>query len=156
MKYLSIILVLFIGCARYQPPQRYNVKTEAVIEKPFEKVWTSAVEWFATHNTPIKNMDKTSGFISTEYSLSANDLNCLDCGVEGQAFLTVIRIENQRGNFNLIIKPLEDGNTKVLVNCFYKATYNMYSEGRLQRSEEINCTSTGVLERAILRYLNES
>ena len=148
-----VLIVVLFGCSRYQPPKTYNVIKEMTYDKSFDDIWNTAIEWFATQGTPVKNMDKTSGFISTEYSLSTGQMNCLDCGVAGQALLAVQRLEDPRGNFNLLIKKQPDGKTKVTVNCFFKATSNVYYEGRITSSNVIDCVSTGSLEKQILDYL---
>lgn len=150
---ISIALLFLIGCSVSQPPKTYNVVKEMTFEKSYDRIWNTAIEWFAIQGTPIKNMDKSSGFISTEYSLSANRGGCLDCGTMGDALLTYSRMEDPRGNFNLLIKKITDTKTKVTVNCFFKITGNVYMSGRLQSSRVIDCASTGILEKEILDYL---
>jgi len=122
-------------------------------EKPYDEVWNATIEWFATQGTPIKNMDKSSGFISTEYSLRANQSNCYDCGTAAQGgLLATHRINNPVGNFNVLIKKISDTKTKVTVNCFLKATSSFTAVGETQVNS-LECVSTGALEKEILDYL---
>ncbi|MBU0473261.1 MAG: hypothetical protein KKF62_03780 [Bacteroidetes bacterium] len=156
LHYVAILLVIFVfGCSTYKPPKTYEVVKEMTYNKSFDDVWNLAIEWFANHGTPIKNMDKVSGFIATEYSLSTRQMNCLDCGSAGQNLFAVQRLDDPRGNFNLLIKKIDDNNVKVTVNCFFKATSNVYFDGKLNSSNTIDCNSTGLLEKEIVEYLGK-
>src|ERR1035437_8986604 len=78
---LLIISSFLIGCKTYQPPTKYQFPNERIVNAGFDGVWQNAVEWFADHNTPIKNIDKSSGLLSTEYRLDTyNNQDCYDCG----------------------------------------------------------------------------
>lgn len=89
----------------------------------------------------------------SEYELSTGQMNCLDCGEAGYAMLSVQKLENPRGNFNLLIKEQPDGKVKVTVNCFFKATSNVYFEGKVTESQVIDCVSTGMIENELLTYI---
>ena len=163
---IPILLAIFVfGCtgSEYKPPVKYDVPKETTIFKSFDVVWQSAVEWFATHNTPIKNLDKSSGLISTEYSLSVTEAaKYMDCGKVGVGFSKKTTISNQIGNFNVLIKKIDDNSTKVSVNVFYSCLVNEYSQGLLDNdwtlvsSTKVDCVSTGGLERTILEYLGKN
>jgi hypothetical protein len=155
-------LTFVAGCAPvYTAPVVYPIEKERTIKKPFDAVWQSAVEWFATHNTPIKNIDKASGLLSTEYDLSmAEAANQIDCGGGDSTFNGKVELEKPIGNFNLLIKKLDDLSTKVSVNVFFTCTVNKYryenllsTDYVLVSSEKVNCVSKGTLERAILDHM---
>jgi hypothetical protein len=159
---LIILTILAVGCggATYKPPVQYTVQKDVTIYKPFDAVWQSAVEWFATHNTPIKNIDKSSGLISTEYSLSVTEAaKYMDCGNASQGFTNKTEISNRIGNFNVLIKKIDDGSTKVSVNVFFSCLVNEYTQGLLETSwtfkssTKVDCVSTGGLEKVIIEYL---
>ena len=155
---ISLIMLLSFGCATYKPykpPMRYNIENGRVFHKSFEMVWNKAIEWMAMNNMPIKNMDKGSGFIASEFNLVAEQTNYLDCGTAaGVSWDYEQHIVNGRGNFNILIQKLDEENTKIIINAFFKATIKTrvlkdYS------SEEMSCNSTGVLEKKVLDYLGE-
>lgn len=161
-----VILFLFaIGCSgsRYTAPSEYTVEKERVINKSFESVWQASVEYFATHNIPIKNIDKSSGFISTEFSLSINDAaKYIDCGKGDNSFSGKIEVVNPVGNFNFLAKSIDDKSTKVSINSFFSSTVNQYKyEGLLSTnyvlvgSTKTECKGKGVLEKEIFDYLSK-
>lgn len=165
---LTVLLAfaLFNGCATQKPAPVVQqapviIQKERVISKPFDGVWQTAIEWFATHNTPIKNLDKTSGLISTEYSIPLGQAYLyMSCGNGSSNFYGKTEMANHSGNFNVIIKKLADNSTKINVNVFYGCTINKFkykslisTEYVLESSTRTNCSSTGYLEKQILDYL---
>lgn len=166
-KIASVALLFFVlvSCAPakkvvvQQAPQ--IIEKERVISKPFDAVWQTSIEWFATHNTPIKNLDKSSGLISTEYSVSIGEAyKYMQCGSGSSNFSGKVELSNHSGNFNVLLKKLGDNSTKISVNVFFGATVNTYKYRGLLSTEYIlvssartNCTSTGGLEREILDYI---
>lgn len=164
---ISAILLIFLITINCTTPARVVsvarvVEKERIVNKPFDAVWQSTVEWFATHNTPIKNLDKSSGLVSTEYSLSmAEAANYMDCGGSTtSAFGASTGLSNHSGNFNVLLKKIDDTHTKVSINVFFGCSLNTYrykgllsTEMVLVSSSRINCTSTGVLEKQVLDFL---
>lgn len=137
---------------------------EKVYMKPFDAVWQTAIEWFATHNTPIKNLDKTSGLISTEYSMSIGEagkyMQCVQQGAKVGALTGFYTLDNYAGNFNVLIKKVNDNSTKVTVNVFFSCSQNLNkyvnalsTKTYLASSTRINCSSKGALEREILSFI---
>ena len=137
------------------------IEKERIITKSYDAVWQSAVEWFATHNTPIKNLDKGSGIITTEYSLSMGEAyRYMDCGGGNSTFSGKVELANYSGNFNLLIKKISDNSTKVSVNVFYSCSQNKYkyksvlsSEYVLESSNRVTCSSKGQLEKDVFDYI---
>lgn len=159
-----VLVLLAVGCAApgLIRPNIYVVVNEKVINKSFDVVWQNTVEWFATHNTPIKNLDKSSGLISTEYSLSLADARqYMDCGQGESNFSGKVELANPTGNFNVLVKRMDDDSTKLSINVFFSCTVNEYryedwlsTEYVLVSSTKTNCVSTGQLEKTILDYLS--
>lgn len=156
---LSMFAVLIItSCATYQPPKTYDFEKERVISKPFDETWGEIIEWFASYGSPIKNMDKNSGFIATEFNLSvSNSEDYFDCGQAGANISTFQKFENPIGNFNILVKKIDDARTKIVVNTFFSVTVNYYQHinMKFEKSEKINCNSTGVLEKELLDYISK-
>lgn len=149
-----LISIFLIACASYRPPIKYDFQTEMIYKESFDEIWNKTVEWFATQGTPIKNMDKESGFISTEYSLSTEKhMRYVDCGIVGEHPLVIQKIENPTGNFNILIKKQPDDKTSVNINSFFQATYIATTGSGIPASKKIECVSTGLLEREIFEYL---
>ncbi len=156
--------VFISGCSAPQriAPTPYAVENERRVERPFDATWQSAVEWFATHNTPIKNIDKSSGLISTEYSMSMKDaLVFMDCGRGDSTMTGKVEMDNYLGNFNVLIKKIDDNSTKVVVNVFFSCAVKKYRYENLlstnyvlESSVKEDCVSTGKLEKQILDYLS--
>jgi uncharacterized lipoprotein len=161
----ALFYLILVGCS--QPKQvtvqevPRVIEKERVISKPFDAVWQTSIEWFATHNTPIKNLDRASGLISTEYSVSIGDAyRYMSCASGNSTFSGKVEVGNYTGNFNVLVKKLADNSTKISVNVFFGCTVNKFkyknilsSEYVLESSTRVNCTSTGLLEKEILNYL---
>lgn len=152
-----------ISCATAPPPQTVTivrtVEKERIIKKPFNLVWQSAVEWFATHNMPIKNIDKDSGLLTTEYKLSTQQH--MDCNEKKNPNAVKTEITDTTGIFNVLIKKVDRSSTKVSVNTFFSANLVQYKyENNFSwipifwYDERVNCTSTGVLEKQILDFIS--
>ena len=162
--FILINIILLISCKATQQavvtaPVERIIEKERVINKPFETIWQSAIELLATYNMPIKNLDKTSGFIASDYKLITGDPNnYMNCGV-GRVKMTFGKMDrtDHGGNVNLVIKRITDDSTKVTVNAFYNCTENQYQNSSrgyfLNSSYKIECNTTGTLEKAFLDYL---
>lgn len=149
MKILIILVsVLFIfGCGT--PPKVYKVDKARTINKTYDNTWAKIVRWFSENNSPIKNMDKSSGFISSEYNLRVDGgTTYADCGSPEFA----IRHGDTKGNFSIILEKAGDSVTKVTTNIFFKVErYNINTGGFVGQSD---CNSTGVLEKELLDYIS--
>ena len=152
MKKLILIFIafnIFISCKVYEPPKDYNIEKERSYSMNFDDVWNKIVDWFANNNTPIKNMDKNSGFIATEYKLNVPNRELyVDCGVYGYAG-PIARNFPIDGNLNVTVR--EKNNTvTVKVNFFFES----------KKAQEtylftVSCVSTGVLEKELLDYIKK-
>ncbi|MCX6158795.1 MAG: hypothetical protein NTY74_12525 [Ignavibacteriae bacterium] len=162
---LTVTTTLFLGCtgspAEYDKPKDYIVEKEQTFENNFETIWQKIIDWFASHNTPIKILDKSSGIIASEYNLSTEDGKYIDCGtaLHGQdngygMEVTHLRFEKQSGNFNVSVKKVDDNTTKVIINFFSHSELNQYNNSNiLVFSQKVTCNSNGKLEKEIFKYL---
>ena len=154
VRVVSVFILLISGCT-YKPPQIYNFDKERTYNQSYDEIWQKAIEWFGSKGTPVKNLDKASGFISTEYKLSPDDFDhdrahfLCDCGVPGSGGILMGTFQNVNGNFNIVVKRIDDQHTKVNINTFYKA--DLMVEGQLRNS--VDCNSTGQLEKELMDYL---
>lgn len=162
--FLLVIPVLFqagCGSVEYKPPTEHNIVKDVNINKPFEDVWNKTVQWFATHNSPIKTMDKSSGLIATDYNLTVDEYKKYsDCGSFEKSGISDASFTEPLGNFNILISKNDENSTKVSINCFFSAkatasTYDFLSKTNQVESKKVTCVSTGVLEKIIFDYLNQ-
>jgi len=138
------------------------VEKERNINKSFDAIWQSTIELLAIYNMPIKNLDKSSGFISTDYKLiSGNVSQYMNCVGANSTFSGKVELTNHGGNLNVLLKKINADSTKVSVNAFYSCIANKYKYANLlstvyvfESSTKIDCTSSGDLEKAILDYIS--
>ena len=160
-----LVIFLIQGCSAPKKATAVVVPTtiekERVIHKSFESTWQSTIELLATYNMPIKNLDKSSGFISTEYKLiTGNPTQYMVASGASSNFMGKVDLTNYGGNLNVLLKKITEDSTRVCVNVFYTCTANKYkyasllsSNYVLESSTQIDCATTGNLEKAILDYL---
>ncbi len=153
-------MVVTSGCgASFTPPKNYTFNTTREYDKPYDEVWSRIVQWFALSGNPVKNMDKGSGFIATDYNLSVQDVSDCDCGKAGFNLVEQVVITEKMGNFNLLIQQKDGGKTMVTVTAkFYSInetrTNSGTSMGYVKAGvQKVECNSTGKLEGEILDYI---
>jgi len=152
----AFLLVLLIsGCvASYQAPQVHQVEKERVYSKTPDQVWDKVVEWFALHASPVKNMDRSSGFIASEYNLSIEDYpQYSDCGSTTASMMQAIAITSPTGNFNILIRKTADDKVRVVVTAAFHA--KTVATGQYGGGTDIECTSRGVLEKQLLDFIDK-
>lgn len=167
-KHLIIIAILGLtftsGCRTvvYVPVDNTPIVIEKtrIIPKTFDVVWSKTIELFANYNYPIKNLDKTSGFISSDYKAITGSYQYCTCAGARSDFNGKVEIINRGGNMNMLLKSISSDSTQVTVNLFYSATRNEYKYESLLStnyvlvsSTRIDCESTGLAEGAIFEYL---
>ncbi|WP_417421281.1 hypothetical protein [Halomonas sp.] len=125
-----------------------------VFDKEFDNVWEATVEWFASNNTPIDNVDKNSGLISSNYGLNPGS-GIINCGQPtGNVGLYQAVFEDVKTNINIIVREQGEQRTRATVNIFGKALVvvrNGY--GQVVSSASVDCVSTGNFERSYQRYV---
>ncbi|MEJ5287593.1 MAG: hypothetical protein CH6_3699 [Candidatus Kapaibacterium sp.] len=152
------ISIFVLSCSSYKPPKQYNFVNQFDYNLPYEAVWSKVIQFFAELGLPIRNMDKSSGFIATDVMSASGGIGTLmDCGEPGYALNYNAEFEKPTGYFNVLVIPLNQNQTRVKVTAFYKAYYVVYKNEnfmRYKQSEEVfNCNSTGFLEQALLNYI---
>lgn len=138
------------------------IEKERIINKSFDAIWQSTIELLATYNMPIKNLDKNSGFISTEYKIITGNVSQYMYSVGASStFSGKVELTNHGGNLNVLVKKVNEDSTKVTVNAFYSCLANKYKYANLlstvyvlESSTRIDCESTGNLEKGILDYVS--
>ncbi|MFI8749373.1 hypothetical protein ACIGG6_05155 [Vreelandella lionensis] len=123
-------------------------------DKSYDEVWEATVEWFASNNTPIDNVDKDSGLISSNYGLNPGS-GVIDCGQPtGNIGLYPAVFEDMKANINVIVRKQNDQQTRATVNIFGNALVvvrNGY--GQTVSAAAVDCVSTGSYERSFQRYV---
>jgi uncharacterized lipoprotein len=163
--FLSLFLIQSCATSKHVAPAApvvHIIEKERIINKPFDAVWQSIIELLATYNMPIKNLDKSSGFISTDYKLVTGEVSqYMICGGASSTFSGKVELTNHGGNLNVLVKKINEESTKVTVNTFYSCTANKYRYASListtyvlESSTKIDCTSSGILEKAIFDYIS--
>jgi hypothetical protein len=163
--FLTISLIFSCVSTKHVPPPAPVVRViekERNISKPYDAVWQRIIELLATYNMPIKNLDKSSGFISTDYKLVTGTVSdYMICEGAVSNFSGKVELINHGGNLNVLIRKISEDSTKVTVNTFYSSTANKYryenlisTKYVLESSTKIDCTSTGNLEKAIFEYIS--
>jgi hypothetical protein len=158
MKRLTVLVatMLITSCVgSYQAPKIYNVEKERIYAKTFDQVWDKIVEWFALNASPVKNMDRTSGFIASDYNLSVKNYpEYSDCGSASSGLYEGKEIASPVGNFNILVRKVEEGKIRVVVTTAFHAkvvSYGKFGTG----PSDIECTSRGVLEKQLLDFISK-
>lgn len=156
--YPLVVAFVFVACSSYKPPKKYDFISQYDFNMSYEVVWNRVIQFFAELGLPIKNMDKSSGFIATEVMSASGEIGRLmDCGVPGHAMNYAAEFESPTGYFNVLVMPLSQTQTRVKVTAFYKTYYVVYEHinftKRKASEQVINCNSTGYLEQALLNYI---
>ena len=151
---LSILFILFVFCGcSYKPPQKIVFQNYTVLNNNYEETWQKLVTWFSEHNSPIKNLDKNSGLITTERNLGVDDLTYCNCG----EYAWNQHLEMITGNMNVTVKKIDSVNTKVTINIFYRCnlytpTGNVFTPTHTPAGT-VDGQSTGKLETEIFKDL---
>ena len=152
---LSLVAYLY-GCTStptLEEPSAEKKDYSKEYQADFDSVWSSAVDWFAVNNIPIKNLERSSGIITSEYSLGS-DFTQVDCGsVSGDSF-HVIREKNVTANISVRVREAGDV-VVVRPNVFGDGYYDVWDEmwGGEYMLEPNECISTGEVERSLHQYI---
>ncbi len=157
---LAPVIVAAWGCGpSYTLPRSYDFANAREYDRPSEQLFNRAVEWFALAGIPIRNMDRPSGLIASDYNLATSDTTICDCGQGGKNIATLVIVSDRYANFNLLLQRLSDTRTKATVTAKFYANldrrqntgtelgYQNYSYDRIE------CNSTGALETELLDYM---
>lgn len=164
--YALLLAIVISACTTPEvPPQKFIFDKERTINKSFDDVWSGIISWFGDNNVQIKNIDKSSGIITSEKGMLAgwSESEYCDCGKPKHTVTDyTAKYENITYNFNIIIKKITDTSTKVKINIFYCSDENVYSESpyiiaHLIRSVPciVDCNSNGFIEGKIFEELQK-
>jgi hypothetical protein len=145
MKNYCFILVVLssTACAAAISPAPPSPRSAVPVSAPFAKTWDAVIDVFAAKNIPIKNMDRSSGFIATEEMNSGLKLvdnkpqPYADCGTNAMKMYE----GPTNANYNIRVKG-DERSSNVLVTVFWKqVTGSKYGK-------DVTCVSRGTWEAA--------
>ena len=135
----AVVACLFICAASASKPSQHAVQSAATINASYDATWSAVIDLFTEHNWTIQTIDKSSGFITTDWlNLGDDAAHFADCGNAPLATTAITAVR-----FNVRVKP-SAGGTDVVVN-------DSFRQGRAfgNNSAVVECTSTGALETRI-------
>ena len=147
--WLLAVVVLFVGCVPTVEPKQHSFDPSFVVMATEADTWDAVVDAFANRGWVITSLDRSAGFIATDWVQIHDRPSWLDCGS--------YKWPQNRGEarFNVRIRSeLEGGRTKVTVRTSMRGempnlrvTSGMFStdHGGGYKS----CYSTGVVEGRI-------
>lgn len=136
---LCALLAGVLGCGGRVAPAPPAPRTAMTVAAPINRTWDAAIDAFAERNVPIRNMERVSGFISTDaLSVSRDDAKLwADCGsVSG------IGIYADRGTYNVLVRGDSTSST-------VKVTVRFTAFGHGQDQPLIECSTKGVWESSM-------
>jgi len=139
-----VIMLLLSGCTGIAPAV-YKFDKEKVYDASFDAIWAAVIEFFADHSIPVDNMEKASGYISTDKI--EFDASYTDCG---KTPIGVSLSGGAIGNCNVFVKKCKNNKVKVKVTTRYR------NPSKEDNSYYSGCVSTGKLERLIFSALDNN
>jgi hypothetical protein len=143
------LAALLPACVRYHPPAPPEPRAASDIAASFGHAWDAVVDVFAEANTPIRTMERASGFIAAElatipvYTPAQRDFahSLADCGYRGQSvyvptsafYNIVVRGDSSRATVKVTVRYLSQNGATTLAP--------VSSVGML-----VDCSTRGVLE----------
>lgn len=142
---VAATLAALSGCAT--APMQHDIEKTHAFAEPKDVIWERAVNFFAERNLSIKTIEKASGIIAADRTITAPTTGIegfADCGKAPLMIPT-----SQTIDLNLFVRTLPNGNTTVTVNAQFTETrrFGQYPP------VTVSCTSTGKIEQAILGSL---
>jgi hypothetical protein len=149
-------LLASCGVSFYHTPPPPRTATVTTYDKPFEKVWSSAVSWFAANDIAIEKIEKPSGLITAKRQVDLSE-SMVDVGELSSSWNSHgLSITSCMVSLNVFVAPVENGRTQVTVNAFGRFTAVAY-HGWLTKLEpgfyEGPCNSNGKLETMIAEHI---
>lgn len=141
---LAAFVLLVSACSTYKPPVEETIQKTITIDRQSSQVFDDVVAFFAEKGTPLKQIDKQSGIVTTESNLKANN-DYANCG-SGK-----FRVREMKTTMNVVVRSAAEGKTTVTINTFWK--------GLVDDSWFVfyqDCFSNGVFEKALFDYLQSS
>lgn len=138
-------MVIFSGCASAPKTVITPFDKSKTVEKSYDEVWGSLVRFLSTNDIAIDQIEKVSGLIQLKGENLAVDLIRKYCAVE-PTFMNSVSSGFATGSITVI----EDGGfVTINTNMRFKFT-QVSSMSNPPQYKTLNCSSTGVVETAIL------
>lgn len=168
LKLLLVCLLGFNSCSTTQHVIRGNYfsQNSTTTTTPFDKVWTSVIDFFAENSIPITTLSKESGLIvASDIPFSENIVSFEDKDgiiVNPNAWFVLPYAKGvigarATGAFNVRVKVTEDSTTNIQINCsnlvgYYKIQFtdNFFQKQIIWNTYPRECKSTGVFEKELL------
>ncbi len=139
-KALCVVVLLALSCAT--APKNWDFESSRTFGKPYDKVWSAVIGFFAENTIPIKNMEKASGLIVAESQYFPKEW--VDCGGTGLMSAT-----DPEGVFNVFVTEVEGVISVKVTTSLWQSRW--FGDSKPVRH---NCVSTGVVETMILNYVS--
>ena len=171
MKKLIVLSLFLVGCAKPQIltlKGNYNAFHQKEINKPFDQVWSNAMDILAQKGLAIKTIDKASGIIISE-KINFKDTSVTEDAL-GQPLSPTAYIVTQKninflgdtmvptsvlGSWNIRIKQSETpGKTLVNVNIVGLDAKIVFGVSNIPDAI-FQAQSTGVFEKALIAILEK-
>jgi hypothetical protein len=153
----AIISTLFIlsSCVSFKPPQTYQYENARAFSAPLDKVWSAMIATLSEKNVPIKNLEKSSGLLTTDRWISPDWVNGTsidaDCGVMTPPGLGSFRVRLYV-TFNVFVRAIDSAHATAQVNAVYGGIFDQVDAfGGIHEGQAVKeCNSKGALEKRIL------
>lgn len=143
MRVATLLLISILGaCAT--APQSYDVQRTFQYSESFDEVWSAVIDTFGEMGYPIDNMERASGFITTERMAVGRGNPYSDCGQPG-----LMVDSDHTGRFNVVVRE-EGAGTSVTVNTDWQAVRSLGDNRTV-----VNCVSIGAFEQEFATTLSE-
>ena len=134
--YFMLVVTALTGCAT--APVVHQFDRSAEILASFGDTWDAIIEVMGENSWPIDNMERASGFVSTDWMIN-NIAGSVDCG--SPPLLYVER--NRQIGWNIVARESANGTT-ITINVRARAEHHF--EGSII---EVRCESRGIVEALI-------
>lgn len=138
----AVTATILLAACSTNPPPSLAPREALIIRAPVAKAWNATIDEFAASNIAIKNLDRSSGFVSTEPMSVTRDASeaYADCGT-----VMGMPIKAVRATYNVVIRGDSAAAT-------VHATVQFTTGGRPGLGDNdpaiIKCASTGRWENA--------
>lgn len=159
---MVVSVMLLTGCSTkqfiaYQPERSFNVNA------PFDKTWTAVIEYAASHNYTITNVEKESGIITMQTSLFKAAVQKKGV-VDRNYYYTVERSKKLKGkdnlfvesNFNIHVKKLSESTCNVTVNLRDNGKVVSIDKKEKRKTFKANNLSTGTFEKNTIHEIMDN
>lgn len=144
---LGFLALALIGCQTVPPPPPAP-RTGTAVTAGTHRTWDAVIEVFAERNIPISNMERASGFISTD-QLAVDPQSgkaYADCGLimgmpipaDRATYNVLVRGDSARSTVKVTVRFTQGGrsNDPQLIECSTRGTWETEFEADVKRRAE--------------------